>query len=823
MRKCTSVLIDLVKSSLSTIGPAFFAEEYIGETTRDLIGPSSKTSDVERAQILVDLMTDQVRADPSMYMKFITLLEKEGPWVELFLKNIKQTYSSASLEFRLSMSCDERSDWLSGCGISATTVSHFKAQEVDGKTFVRLPVDRGSLSRELRCDVSAGSHNKLQPLLNQTKKVTSHSDSITSPGPSFCCPYCQKCTLEQYLSEGCPEATGKTLFPYLNTPALSDEDRSVLEATLTSDTLKMIELFALTDTAILQNLKADVTEVKNYVLGLVSSLGEEKYIAKLEKADTIPHIFVALWPYKSFLNHKIVNNIVTFFGSDEDKKIMEDYQIEFSRRCAFEIPCNKLPSSRKDQKILSVKLTSEGSSLRDAILAKETIVSIFGVKHWALCLCSIEKGCMCLRFFLSAKVFAQFFPPTVSQLASLCEAGISILEDVALTNIKSGQATTADSTPTVATCKDTMKSVTCYTTMATQQEMVCWTQWLKQNMAEVKQGNLPHLLQDSLHQRDKNFNWTATHAFAASSEYLGVKVMKLLLKSLGEEHQLLMKDKDGDIPIQSAIRSKAPKEIIELFFIIANELNVTNDMLCSRNRKNQTPLLSAFDHSHWVAVDLLLDVCVKCNKLPELTGVNAPSGLKSNTLLHRAFKRGNTKYFDIFLRVCNANDIEGDQLTAAVLIPNKKSETPWYYAFHLNSDKMFEKVLKMAKNNLPLTFLYTDPDSKSTMLHEAHRMGNDRRCQLLKDNGAIDTPDKNGLLPIDRNRNIVQEDNMPNIGPGEEGATSDTNYSSEINTEGGSTSGNEDMPQSESASFSLSSQSSYTGSVCYGEPEQCAN
>ena len=270
-------------------------------------------------------------------------------------------------------------------------------------------------------------------------EVTSHSDSITSPGPSFCCPYCQKCTLEQYLSEGCPEATGKTLFPYLNTPALSDEDRSVLEATLTSDTLKMIELFALTDTAILQNLKADVTEVKNYVLGLVSSLGEEKYIAKVEKADTIPHIFVALWPYKSFLNHKIVNNIVTFFGSDEDKKIMEDYQIEFSkfcRRCAFEIPCNKLPSSRKDQKILSVKLTSEGSSLRDAILAKETIVSIFGVKHWALRLCSIEKGCMCLRFFLSAKVFAQFFPPTVSQLASLCEAGISILEDVALTNIK---------------------------------------------------------------------------------------------------------------------------------------------------------------------------------------------------------------------------------------------------------------------------------------------------------------------------------------------------------------------------------------------------
>ena len=248
---------------------------------------------------------------------------------------------------------------------------------------------------------------------------------------------------------------------------------------------------------------------------------------------------------------------------------------------------------------------------------------------------------------------------------------------------------------------------------------------------------------------------------------------------MGQQNQILDKNKDGDIPVQSAIRSKAPKEIIELFFIIAKELNLVNDMLCCHNKKNQTPLLSAFDHSHWVAVDVLLEKCVKCNELPELTGVNAPAGLKSNTLLHRAFKRDNMKYFDIFLRVCNANDIEGDQLTAAVLIPNKKNETPWYYAIHnLSSDKMFEKVLKMAKNKLlPLSFLYTDADSKSTMLHEAHRIGNNRRCQLLKDNGTEDTADSNGLFPIDRSRIIVQEDNMPNIeqeGPGEEGATNTT-------------------------------------------------
>ncbi len=233
---------------------------------------------------------------------------------------------------------------------------------------------------------------------------------------------------------GCPEATdGKTLFPYLNTPALSDEDRSILEATLRSDTQKMIEFFALTDTTIAKNLKEDVTVVKNFVLDLISSLDEQDYIAKLEKADTIPSIFVALRPYKSFLNYNIVNSIVTTFGSKEDNKIMKDYITAFSqfcRRSAFEIPCNIFLKSRKEQKILSVKLPSKGcSSLRDALSAKETIASILGVKEWALRLCSIEEGCMCLRFLFSAKAFAQFFPPTASQLTSLYEAGISFLEN----------------------------------------------------------------------------------------------------------------------------------------------------------------------------------------------------------------------------------------------------------------------------------------------------------------------------------------------------------------------------------------------------------
>ncbi len=40
-------------------------------------------------------------------------------------------------------------------------------QEVDER--LRLPAEKGRLSRELSCDVSAESRNKIQPILNQAK------------------------------------------------------------------------------------------------------------------------------------------------------------------------------------------------------------------------------------------------------------------------------------------------------------------------------------------------------------------------------------------------------------------------------------------------------------------------------------------------------------------------------------------------------------------------------------------------------------------------------------------------------------------------------
>ncbi|XP_064403627.1 uncharacterized protein LOC135349078 [Halichondria panicea] len=92
MRKSASVLLDVVKQSPITIGTAMFAEEFISEYIRDLTGPTGNKADVEKAQILVNTMTDYVKANPRSYYKFIKLLEKEGPWTKHSIKTVKATY-----------------------------------------------------------------------------------------------------------------------------------------------------------------------------------------------------------------------------------------------------------------------------------------------------------------------------------------------------------------------------------------------------------------------------------------------------------------------------------------------------------------------------------------------------------------------------------------------------------------------------------------------------------------------------------------------------------------------------------------------------------
>lgn len=135
---------------------------------------------------------------------------------------------------------------------------------------------------------------------------------------------------------------------------------------------------------------------------------------------------------------------------------------------------------------------------------------------------------------------------------------------------------------------------------------------------------------------------------------------------------------------------------------------------------------------------------------------------RKSIFLYKAFKRRKIEYFETVIGECTANNTTGNQLIALLSVPNKKKkkETPWFHAVHSLQIEELEKVLKSIKKLEIITksdiinFLYTDLESKSTMVHEACRNEGPERLRLLENYGAIHKKDANGLLPQDRDRRI---------------------------------------------------------------------
>ena len=394
LQKCYDQVIRVVSADPGLLCDALFSEGLITESVRNYTR-SDSIPDVNKARKLIDNVMDQVRDNPTVFHTFIKTLE--SPHYNSLKKRLNECYQTEK-------SCES--------------------------CFSLKPPHSPQVNKPCPSKV-------LEEKSTNTTVVNTEYTSQTTTSTSFVCPYCSKCSLEQYLSnKGCPEASGKTLFPYLNTKELSKENRMVLEDTLTSAATNLKTLFAHTDTYILQNLHADVKAVKNFVLDLVRDLGQDENEAEIKKATSIPEIILALQPYKSFLNYEIIETIVTEFGSPEDCAKMQKYVTafnDFCKRSAFKLPSDTLPKQENfNEKILSVKFIKKGlahASLGDIVSVRRKTASVLGVKPWALRICSIEDGCVCVRFLVPAAVMSKVFPLSPAKKSALREVDISIEEE----------------------------------------------------------------------------------------------------------------------------------------------------------------------------------------------------------------------------------------------------------------------------------------------------------------------------------------------------------------------------------------------------------
>ena len=397
--KSTSVLIDLVKESPTSIASSLFSEEHLSPYKYNLVGPTSKMSDIEKAQLLVTAMTDRVKAKPSNFHALLALLKKEGSWVECYLEEVEENYQVVTEQ-----TTKDSSDSDSYYSAPEEETSH------DDDT-----IDNGN------------------------------DDSKSDPpcATSFVSPFCSKCSVKSFFSEGgCPHATeqvdskSRLRFPYLDCSSLDSEEKEILETRLIDDTKEIISQFADVEDSLIVSLQSqavDPRRIVNYALHLIKKLEMDKEKKQLKKARSILEVFIAIHPFKSFLHYEIVENIVKKFGSSNDHHLIDQYISKFNKFCersVFEVPPNIFHDSdpKPADKIFSVLFTPEEyPTLGDVVAVRRKLAKILRIPLHSLRLYKIDRGSVWLSFLIPKKIAEKIFPLPQGKIRVLKEAHIEVI------------------------------------------------------------------------------------------------------------------------------------------------------------------------------------------------------------------------------------------------------------------------------------------------------------------------------------------------------------------------------------------------------------
>ncbi len=254
-----------------------------------------------------------------------------------------------------------------------------------------------------------------------------------SQGPGFVCPYCQKCTLEEFFLSGCPqEKTMKTTpsissptFPYLDTKRLSEPEKHMLLDKLTTDYDSIVSAFrklCLT----LSKSPAFKDEIDNIKLFLSASaiFSKEEKMQLLSSKTMAQVLMILLLERASFFNHQTIELVVNEYGSSDDKREMQKYLQEFNSYCernVFEVPHSVFhPGQIEDSehsKYFALKFFEEGLIILQQITTIcNRIAKTLHINSWALSLVSIEKGCVFLTFAIPIAIATNVLPISESSV-----------------------------------------------------------------------------------------------------------------------------------------------------------------------------------------------------------------------------------------------------------------------------------------------------------------------------------------------------------------------------------------------------------------------
>ena len=143
----------------------------------------------------------------------------------------------------------------------------------------------------------------------------------------------------------------------------------------------------------------------------------EPNLAQEYKAlSTVPEILASLCLHTSFFNYRILEQIILKFEDQNVRKKLEDYKAAVKSYCKNplrQLPPNALVNTDQNHRLmqLSIKLDAEWhtATYEDIQGFKQKLASVLEVREEMLNLCSVEKGCILVKFLLLTSVAEDIF------------------------------------------------------------------------------------------------------------------------------------------------------------------------------------------------------------------------------------------------------------------------------------------------------------------------------------------------------------------------------------------------------------------------------
>ena len=231
-------------------------------------------------------------------------------------------------------------------------------------------------------------------------------------------------------------------FPHLDLRKLSEQDKLALQCKLLRDSDNIMDEFNDLTHYTIKSIVSSCVSVKEIHTRL-SGLGAYKPIHKkdpllrdkldeIERAENVENVFNILHNYYSLFNYHIIEKLIDWFGTPEDKKRLQTYTEHFEtfcKRMTFECPPDIFGRVMKGKTDIVVKVEeswgpAKGCPLETVLRLRNCLGDILGVEPSTLYLCRIDEGCVELLFQVPSFVGEDIFPLSIEQERSLTSVGV---------------------------------------------------------------------------------------------------------------------------------------------------------------------------------------------------------------------------------------------------------------------------------------------------------------------------------------------------------------------------------------------------------------